>query len=680
MVTKKVRNKKRNELKSLLASRWYGSNSDNRGCTGVLLEGLVRLEKLRRLLNRGLRLELPAVKRDWTLKRVKGFCEGILEPGVVNEWKSHLLSRHICASVRRTVASALFLFRKALGQEEMSEDEKKKKIQEYIKKMSTPSPIPNGRYLEFVRRFTRRMFPPGWDENISHYLDAFTLPTKSCFENGMSKGGARGCDVKERLAFRDQFERLWSGDWETSCPDTRISIIETGGKYRTVSAFSRVRSYLTPLHKAIYDRLSRSKWLLRGEATPDKFSEFHRQEGEVFVSGDYESATDNLNRYVSMAILLELESTSTITPPGVWRVAHETLRNRFEDGSEQQRGQLMGSVLSFPLLCMQNYFAFRYAIGRKEVPVRINGDDIVFRATQEEADKWFEEVKHSGLVVSKGKTLVLKSCFSLNSSFFHAKYTGCEAIPVIRSSSLFGAAKSASEISGRLSTVYKGNGVLRDEAVALALREMRNQVYASQGSVCRRLGAPISERQARRAGLREREIFYLSLPREEDLPNQPSAFRQSCVPEGYRRVRVEDPEKADDPDFYREMVDLAWTAPAEAGRVKREDEREYWNEMRASGWSFNPMSLSLGRRLLGSSPGLMKLAGHLKDRWIKYRPPFGRLIWEKIPSRATCGPSFVKKSTMYNSSLGAQQAQPQQEKEGASGVVDPTVLPAASEI
>jgi hypothetical protein len=466
MVTKRQKKSFKESIESLLASRWYGSNSEIRGCTGVLLEGLSRLEKLRRLLNRSLKLDLPAVKSDWTLKRVKGFCEGILEPGVVNEWKSHLLVKHIDARTRRRVASSLFLFRKALGQEEMDEDTKKQKIKQYIEKMSSPSPIPDGRFLESVRNRTRQLFPPGWDLGISSYLDAFTLPTKSCFESGLGKGGARGTGNRE--IYRDQFERLWSGDWETSCPDTRISIIETGGKYRTISCFSRVRSYLTPLHKLIYDRISRERWLLRGEATPDKFAEFCRQDGEVFVSGDYESATDNLNRYVSMAILLTLEETSSYTPPSVWKLAHETLRNRFEDGSLQQTGQLMGSVLSFPLLCMQNYFAFRYAIPRR-VPVRINGDDIVFRATKYEADRWFEQVGHSGLVVSKGKTLVLKSCFSLNSSFFHSLDDGCEAIPVIRSSPLFGAAESASEISGRLRSVYKGNGVLRDEAVALAL-------------------------------------------------------------------------------------------------------------------------------------------------------------------------------------------------------------------
>nr|WAK77812.1 MAG: RNA-dependent RNA polymerase [Botourmiaviridae sp.] len=644
MVTNK--REKKNELKSLLAHKWVSSNSATRVLPDLLLEGLSRLEKFRRLLNSSLQLELPNVRSEWTLKRVKGFCEGILEPGVGNEWKSHLLSRHICARKRRTVASSLFLFRKALGQEKMSDEDKEKRKSEYIRKMSEHSPIPDGKFLEFVRRGTRALFQPGWDDNISTYLDAFTLPTKSCFERGLAKGGARGTDEKERLQRRLQFERFWQGDEILSAPDTKISIIETGGKYRTVSSFSEVRSYLTPMHKLIYDRLSRTKWLLRGEAEPCKFADFLRQDGEVFVSGDYESATDNLNRYVSMAILLELEENSTYTPSNVWRLAHETLFNRFEDGSRQSRGQLMGSVLSFPLLCMINYFTFRYAIRRK-VPVKINGDDIVFRATSEEVERWFDLVSSSGLVVSTGKTLVLKSCFSLNSSFFHSSDTQCEAIPVIRSSALFGQAESVSEISGRLRSVYKGNGVLRDEAVALALREMRNQVYASQGSVCRRLGSPITERQARRAGIRDREIFYLTLSEESDLPGTPSVFKQSCVPEGYQRVRSSDPNRTDEPQFYKDMIELAWTAPATAERVRKSTLSDYWDEVRRTGVPFVPLP-SRGLSMFKSMNSMLRLCGvrrHWKPRWIRYHPPPGRLVWERVPTKERGGMAQDRAST-----------------------------------
>jgi hypothetical protein len=53
----------------------------------------------------------------------------------------------------------------------------------------------------------------------------------------------------------------------------------------------------------------------------------------------------------------------------------------------ESEGHLMGNLLCFVLLCLENYCAFRWVFG-PEVPVRINGDDIVFRAKEEDYKKW----------------------------------------------------------------------------------------------------------------------------------------------------------------------------------------------------------------------------------------------------------------------------------------------------
>jgi len=74
----------------------------------------------------------------------------------------------------------------------------------------------------------------------------------------------------------------------------------------------------------------------------------------------------------------------------------------YEDCSvpfEQVGGQLMGSLLSFPLLCLQNYIAFRWVFPAS-VPVKINGDDIVFRSTLDQFDRWSAVVGQLGLRLS----------------------------------------------------------------------------------------------------------------------------------------------------------------------------------------------------------------------------------------------------------------------------------------
>jgi hypothetical protein len=172
----------------------------------------------------------------------------------------------------------------------------------------------------------------------------------------------------------------------------------------------------------MYSHLSQFQWLLRGDAKSVRFKDFTPVEGEIFVSGDYENATDNLNAELQLAILDELLSRSYTVPTGVREHAMSIYNSALvcdglTDPVIQRRGQLMGQLTSFPLLCLVNYITFRYSI-RRPVPVRINGDDIVFRATPEEVTLWERNVAKGGLTLSLGKTLKHSRAFTLNSTPF----------------------------------------------------------------------------------------------------------------------------------------------------------------------------------------------------------------------------------------------------------------------
>jgi len=75
------------------------------------------------------------------------------------------------------------------------------------------------------------------------------------------------------------------------------------GKTRLVTVPSATQQLLSPLHDTLYEYLGTLPWLLVGEAKPSCFSGFARKTKEVFVSGDYESATDNLKLDVARHIL-----------------------------------------------------------------------------------------------------------------------------------------------------------------------------------------------------------------------------------------------------------------------------------------------------------------------------------------------------------------------------------------
>jgi len=86
--------------------------------------------------------------------------------------------------------------------------------------------------------------------------------------------------------------------------------VNENGKSRGVTVASKDKMPLAPLHRMIYDHLSRFPWLLRGEAKPSSFKDFCSVKGTVFVSGDYEAATDNLSLEVAEVLLESILSSS----------------------------------------------------------------------------------------------------------------------------------------------------------------------------------------------------------------------------------------------------------------------------------------------------------------------------------------------------------------------------------
>jgi hypothetical protein len=156
----------------------------------------------------------------------------------------------------------------------------------------------------------------------------------------------------------------------TSCrklKPSQLLQVETGGKYRIVSKSDLGMNSLRPLHSSIYNHLSRFSWLLRGDAKAGRFSDFVRKPGEVFVSGDYESATDNLNGPVQREILRMILDQTHHVPSGIKERAMASMQSDIEfDGKvyHQKRGQLMGNLLSFPLLCIVNYLLSGGSQGR----------------------------------------------------------------------------------------------------------------------------------------------------------------------------------------------------------------------------------------------------------------------------------------------------------------------------
>ncbi|QKI79934.1 RNA-dependent RNA polymerase [Erysiphe necator associated ourmia-like virus 104] len=279
-----------------------------------------------------------------------------------------------------------------------------------------PRSLPRG-YLRFVQQEVRKLFPPGWDRGLyeDHVVNT-SPPLSSTTESSRSDGGSLGSGM-DHASFLEAC--LGDVDFELDCR-AKMIVVQSAGKPRALSKFSSDVLCLRPLHKAIYDRLSRNSWLNRGDVTTEGLKDFRYVEGEVLTSGDYKSATDNLSIEVAEMILATILTSTVSVPQSVMKGALDILRPNLYNLENAldfvpRIGQMMGSYLSFPLLCIQNRMAFLWCGGGNR-PCKINGDDILFRSDPEFSQRWMETVSSLGLEVERTKTSVSADYGSLNST------------------------------------------------------------------------------------------------------------------------------------------------------------------------------------------------------------------------------------------------------------------------
>nr|UJQ92006.1 MAG: putative RNA-dependent RNA polymerase [Magoulivirus sp.] len=494
------------------------------------------------------------------LPEIKQFCVGLLENPSHHVWWP--VVRKLSVRTRVSIAGSLFLARKVLPALPSSPEDHARRLTQ------PPIGLPKG-YLSFVSREVKRILGKGWDRGYESRVLSFTPPLSSTSSTRRASGGARAEWLGRRPAFLKQC--LGVDPIPEARDPFRVSFmnVELDGKSRSVTVAPGYQHLLGPAHRVLYDALSREKWLLRGEATPSKLSRIVHGTG-VYVSGDYEAATDNLPHSVARCILRAARSLSRSIPRDVWDLAESSLDATitYPDGTDVAMtcGQLMGNLFSFPLLCLQNYIAFRYFTRDEGIPVLINGDDIVFRAPREVSNRWMQGVGSLGLRLSPGKTLVSESFFSLNSAFFFATGSKARRIPVLRPALLCRENPAPSGLGGGCRTFARGfRGEAKIRADTLYLR-WRSREFAALGrSVLRDLHAGVEPEALVRAGVAKREAFYLSVGLPNPLPLDQVRLGRSTVPDGW--VRVSRPrgsrkerrqERAVESVLLARLSDLAW--------------------------------------------------------------------------------------------------------------------------
>lgn len=212
-------------------------------------------------------------------------------------------------------------------------------------------------------------------------------------------------------------------------------------KVRTITKGNGLRNFLlAPLQQFLWSRLaSHPLFKLIGKPLEeiDILDALGRRlnDGRAFLSGDYSAATDNLAPWLSEAIADEISRTCHL-PVWMARLFREALTGhmiRDPDSPNilpQVWGQLMGSVVSFPVLCIANALVCRWTIEQdlgRTVPLNqlkllINGDDCLFRLRPRYLPVWEAIARYHGLTPSVGKFYLSYTLVQMNSMNFTIKH------------------------------------------------------------------------------------------------------------------------------------------------------------------------------------------------------------------------------------------------------------------
>jgi len=199
--------------------------------------------------------------------------------------------------------------------------------------------------------------------------------------------------------------------------EARYKEVLSAGKVRPLLIYDEKVDLLGPLHKLIYSHLRGFDWLLCGPPTEERMASVCVREYQTSV--DLVNATDGLHHSVVERILDALFFTSVKIPRSLRALAKASFSPVFVDGSGVHRrvrhGQMMGSYLSFPLLCLQSYLAARWA-ARFDPSARflVNGDDTVISASRGIAVQDYPE----GFRLNSDKTIVARNVVEVNSTAF----------------------------------------------------------------------------------------------------------------------------------------------------------------------------------------------------------------------------------------------------------------------
>jgi len=272
-----------------------------------------------------------------------------------------------------------------------------------------PSPSSSSlEYLAFARKIVREALPLGWDSRYFDFCHSFFPKRSSRYDRGFSS------EFWSLGSYESFQARVRSGGplpkgvggW-----NLRYKEVPSAGKLRPMGIPTYRWDTLGPLHECLYSYLGRKDWLLVGPPAAsdiDRVCQFDWQ-----TSIDLVGASDNLRLDVADTILSAILSRCEKVPGSVRQDAVDSLRP-FVGDSQVTHGQMMGTYLSFPLLCLQSYVAARWATRDAQAGILINGDDCLISSPRPILNSDYPD----WAIINETKTGRFRSVAEINSTCF----------------------------------------------------------------------------------------------------------------------------------------------------------------------------------------------------------------------------------------------------------------------
>lgn len=238
-------------------------------------------------------------------------------------------------------------------------------------------------------------------------------------------------------------------------------------KVRVITKEAAWTHMLKPIQKLMHSALTHHDFgeifcLTRGKPY-ENVSLGILSDSEFYLSGDFSAATDNIHPH----FLSEFRDRMRVIlkdHPMIWHALNSEARNHIIEYPlgippvEQMRGQLMGSLLSFPILCLSNLAivlascrehrnhtidrviqsassrtGYKPIIKKVEITISenwsstlerlkssclINGDDLAIRTNDQFLSKWKVLSPNAGFTLSIGKNFIDKRFYTINSKLF----------------------------------------------------------------------------------------------------------------------------------------------------------------------------------------------------------------------------------------------------------------------